>query len=98
MQAWEVEVQYGRTPEAYVGDLDLNGKKRQVEYLRLGRVLWMYQTTDAQAQTGIWDQNTRSWKTLSAEYHNPVHTAIQMARNQVAPKLVLLPVPAPKAD
>lgn len=98
MQAWEVEVQYGRTPEAYVGELDLDGKKRQVEYLRLGRVAWMYQTTDAQAQTGIWDVNTKSWKTLSSDYHNTVHKAIQMARNQVAPALVLLPIPAPKAD
>jgi len=98
IQAWQVEVQYGRTPEAYVGELNIDGAKRQVEYLRLGRVAWIYQTTDSSAQTGIWDTNTKSWKTLGTEYRNTVHKAIQMARSQVAPQLVLLPIPAPKPE
>jgi hypothetical protein len=98
MEAWEVEIEYGNTPEAYVGQLTIDGQDRQVEFLRLGRISWIYQTNDDESLTGIWDANAKSWVPLGSQYRNSVRQAIRMARNQVAPDLVLVPVPPPQTE
>lgn len=98
MEAWEIEIEYGNTPEAYVGQLTIDGQDRQVEFLRLGRISWIYQTNDDEGLTGIWDANTKSWVPLGSQFRNSVRQAIRMARNQVAPDLVLVPVPPPQTE
>ena len=78
-----------------VGSLELDGASREVDFLRVGRVALLYQTVDAEIY-GRWDQASRSWIPLSAEYRNQIRNGIKIARKQVAPNLLLLPVSAPE--
>jgi hypothetical protein len=78
--------------------LQIDGTTREVDFLQVGRIALLYQTTDDAAMSGAWDPATESWTTLGSEHRNSVRRALQMARNQVAPELVLLPVPAPSAQ
>ena len=68
-----------------------------VNIARIGRVALMYQTTDRQ-QTGAWDNVNRGWVTLDAgDYRTAVQSAIRVASQLDAPRIIELPVLAPEA-
>lgn len=94
-EAYQIENDYGRTIEAYSGTLDIGGESRMVDFLRVGRVALMYQTQDG-ALSGVWDQSARRWEEADA-YKNQIRAGLKIANKQVAPDLLLLPVPAPEA-
>jgi len=93
LEAYQAEIEYGRTTEAYSGSLP-DGQR--VEFLRIGRTLLYWQSGDGR-DTGWWNPNTRQFETLGDQYRLPVNDGLAIARNQVAPDLIRLPVPAPVA-
>jgi hypothetical protein len=95
MEAYQIENEFGRTIEAYQGELNLDGSTRQVDFLRFGRVAFLYQTLDG-SETGVWDQKKRAWLDAS-EYASAARLGIRMARKQVAPDLLRLPLPTAEA-
>ena len=95
MEAYQVEMEYGRTIEAYTADLTTNGKKRSVDFLRIGRMTLMYQTLDKK-ETAVWDNKKRQWQVLGEEYRKPTMQGLRIARKQAPPDLIKLPVPAPE--
>jgi hypothetical protein len=95
VEAYQIENEYGRTIEAYRGPLERDGASRTVDFLRVGRVALLYQTLDGQ-ESGMWDANERRWVGLPGSYRTPVRDGLRMARKQVAPDLVAVPVPAAK--
>jgi hypothetical protein len=61
VEAYQVEMDYGRTIEAYEGQLaGASGDPRTVQFLRVGRVTLLYQTLDG-GETGYWDADQKSW-------------------------------------
>ena len=94
-EAYQIENDYGRTIESYSGTLEIEGQDRKVDFLRIGRVALMYQTQDG-ALSGVWDQEARRWEEADA-YKNQIKAGLKIANKQVAPDLLLLPVPAPEA-
>lgn len=96
MEAYQIEIDYGKTIEAYRGQLKTDGKTRTVDFLRVGRLLLAYQTLD-RAETGFWNKTTRKWAALPDSYRNAVTEGLRIARHQVAPQLLTLPVAAPEA-
>ncbi|HZD54219.1 MAG TPA: DUF3450 domain-containing protein, partial [Woeseiaceae bacterium] len=54
LEAYQIELEYGRTLDAYEGTLDAGGEPRTVQFVRLGRVSLMYRTLDG-SETGYWD-------------------------------------------
>ena len=94
-EAYQIENDFGRTIEAFPGQLEIDGQSRNVEFLRIGRVAYMYQTPDG-AESGIWDQSARRWESAD-EHKNQIRAGLKIANKQVAPDLLLLPVPAPEA-
>ena len=96
LEAWQIETEYGSGFSTYVGELSIDGQTREVDFLQVGRIALVYQTTDEQASTGVWDAANNTWIPLGSEHRNSVRQALRMARNQIAPELVLLPVPPPQ--
>jgi hypothetical protein len=97
MDAYLVETDFGRTVEAYIDTLDIDGFPTQVDILRIGRVLLAYQTPD-RAQTGYFNSDTRTWEPLSDDYRAAITQGLRIARRQAAPDLLRLPVHAPEAS
>jgi len=93
MEAYQGELEYGRTTEAYSAALPSTGQT--VEYLRIGRTLLVYQTSD-QSDTGWFNPVTREFETLPGRYQLEVRKGIAIAKNEKAPDLVTLPVPGPE--
>lgn len=94
LEAYQAEMEYGRTMEAYRGALP---DGQQVEFLRIGRTLLFWQSLDGRT-TGWWNPNTRQFEQLDDRYRLSVSDGIAIARNQVAPDLIRLPVPAPESN
>jgi hypothetical protein len=95
VEAYQIENEFGRTIEAYQGELNLDGSTRQVDFLRVGRVAFLYQTLDG-SETGVWDQEKRAW-TDAAASASAVRMGIRMANKQTAPDLLRLPLPTAEA-
>lgn len=93
MEAYQGELEYGRTTEAYSEALPSTGQT--VEFLRVGRTLLVYQTSD-QVTTGWFNPTTRTYEELPNKYRLEVKEGLAIARNEKAPNLVMLPVPGPE--
>jgi hypothetical protein len=94
-EAYQIENDYGSTIEAYSGSLDIGEETRRVDFLRIGRVAFMYQTQDGK-MSGVWDQEARRWQEADA-YKNEIRAGLKIAKKQVAPDLLLMPVATPEA-
>ena len=95
VEAYQIENEFGRTIEAYQGELNRDGSTRQVDFLRVGRVGLYYQTLDGN-ETGAWDQKQKEW-TDASKSASGVRLGIRMANKQTAPDLLRLPFPAAEA-
>lgn len=91
LEAYQVEVDYGRTIESYSGLLAIDNQQMDVDFLRVGRVSFIYQTRDG-SRLGQWDQATSQWQTLSQDYRLGVNKALRIARKQLAPDLIMVPL------
>ena len=96
LNAYQIENEYGRTLESYTDELELDGQTLVVDFLRLGRVSLVYQTTDGERAV-VWNQGERAWQPLDSGYNNSITAAIRMARKQASVDLVTLPVPGPES-
>jgi hypothetical protein len=94
LEAYQVEMEYGRTIEAYRADLVVDEKVRSVDFLRIGRIGLYYQTLDGN-ETGRWNNNRGAWALLDQDYRSSVHKGLAIARKQTPPELLTLPVNAP---
>jgi len=98
IEAFQIENDYGRTIEAYKGTVPINGNQQEVDFLRIGRVSLAYQSVGG-AHTGVWDTETGGWVELdAAEFKNQVADGLRVARKQVAPDLLIIPVAAPSEE
>ncbi|WP_370280463.1 DUF3450 domain-containing protein [Pontibacterium sp.] len=93
LEAYMVEVRYGRTFEAYSGRLHQEGNSRQVNFLRLGRTALYYQTLGGQ-ESGLWLQAQKRWQILTEKQNLALRKAMQIAQQQQIPSLIDLPLPA----
>jgi hypothetical protein len=95
-EAYQIELEYGHTIEAYEGELiGPGGDSRTVSFLRFGRLGLYYMTLDG-LETGYFDNESDQWRQLPGEYIQPIDRTIRIARKQLPPDLVRLPVPAPE--
>jgi hypothetical protein len=95
LEAYQIELDYGRTLTAYDGRLPgADGQSRTVEFVQLGRISLMYRTLDG-SETGYWDQTQKKWVPDSS-YAEAIEQALNVARKNGAPELLTVPVPAPQ--
>ena len=94
MDAYQIETSYGSDIEAYIGFLEIDGENRQVDFLRIGRTSLTYQTPD-QEETGFWNKELQEWEDLPRKYTDYVKQGLKIAKKQVTPDLIELPIEAP---
>jgi len=98
LEAYNIELQYGRTVATYSDSIEINGSEREVDFLQVGRIALVYQSTDGQL-SGAWDKEGRAWVELPAgEYDAAIRKGIRIAKKQATIELLNVPVPAPEAS
>ncbi len=95
LEAYQIENDYGRTIEASEGTIDIDGSTVAVDFLKIGRIAYFYQTHD-QATTAIWDQAAGDWRSLPDSYNDEVRVGINMASEFIPPEVLILPVFGPE--
>jgi len=98
LEAYNIELQYGRGVETYSDTIEINGVVRDVDFLRVGRVSLVYQTTDGE-ESGVWNASTQSWDPLpSGDYASAIRKGVRIAKKQATIELLNMPVAAPEAN
>lgn len=95
LEAYQIEAEYGRTLETYRGELQFGEVIRAVDFLRLGRVGLYYMGIDGE-KLGFWNTRAKAWQPLDDSYRQAIRRGIQLAKQQIAPELLELPVAAPE--
>ena len=94
MEAYQIELDYGTSSEFYTQSLTLeDGATRSYNILRLGRVGLYFQSDDSKI-TGRWDNDQRAW-VIDDSARSDIRTGLRMARQLIAPELIVVPVAAP---
>ena len=94
-EAYQIENDYGKTIETYKDTLEVDGKTLELDFLRIGRVSFLYQSVAGDV-SGVWNQKTRSWENAD-DNRNGIKAGLKIAKKQVAPDLVILPVDSAEA-
>ena len=89
VEAYQIEVEYGRTIEVYQGKVD----DKTVDFLRTGRVSLMYQTLDAK-ETGYWNAETKKW-VVDNSFQAAMEKGLKIAKKQMAPDFIEVAIHTP---
>ena len=96
MEAYQIENDYGTSSEYYTESLTIDGATRAFNMLRIGRIGLYFQSDDTKI-TGRWNNDSRSWE-IDNSARNDVRKGLRMARQLIAPELIIIPVPAAEAS
>ena len=91
LEAYQIEMEYGRTMTAYRQKL---ADGRDAEMVRLGRVVLLYRVMEG-GETGYWDNTQKRW-VPDPESRAAIENALSIAKEEKAPDLIIVPVPAPQ--
>jgi hypothetical protein len=94
VEAYQIELEYGRTIGQSEGTIDDGGTLRSGEFLRVGRIALIFKTAD-DSVLKIWDRDSNGWVDLSKSYTPDVRLGLRMAKEQTAPGLLPVPIKAP---
>lgn len=96
LEAWQKELDYGNAIGTWRQELLLGAESRTVDFLHVGRLAMFYQTLDGK-ESGLWNQSQQRWQLVAASDAPAIRRGIRMAREQAAPDLLELPMPAPSS-
>jgi hypothetical protein len=93
MEAYQIENDYGSSSETYRQSLEIEGTVRDYNMLRIGRIGLYFQSDDSRI-TGKYDPELGQFVIIGNEHRNEIRKGIRMAKDLIAPELLLLPVSA----
>ena len=93
MEAYQIEMDYGTSSEWYREELNVDGAVREYNMFRVGRIGLYFQSDDTNI-TGWYNPDSGAYELLGSEHRNEVRKGIRIARQLIAPELMLLPLPA----
>ncbi|NVK22391.1 MAG: DUF3450 domain-containing protein [Kangiellaceae bacterium] len=96
LEAYQIEAQYGNVVDATSGDIEKDGSPLAVDFLRVGRMSYVYLTKDGKAGA-YWDKQSRQWQPLPEDYLESVGEAVKMAKGTAQANLFKVPVPVAEA-
>ncbi|MFY0642286.1 MAG: DUF3450 domain-containing protein [Bermanella sp.] len=88
LEAYQIEIEYGRTIEAYRGE-SVAGET--VDFLRVGRSALMSISLDG-SYAQAWNNKSKQWEDLDNTYTRSISQGVSIARKQAAPSLLALPL------
>lgn len=88
LEAYQIEIEYGRTIEAYRGE---NKNGITVDFLRIGRSALMSISLDGN-NAQAWNNKTKAWSDLGSDYTRAISQGVSIARKQATPALLGLPL------
>ncbi|MFA5630805.1 MAG: DUF3450 domain-containing protein [Porticoccaceae bacterium] len=91
LEAYQIELDYGRTLETYKGTLS---DGREVDFIRVGRVTLLYRTEDG-SEVAYWSKADNQW-VVDSSLRSAITQAFRVAKKELAPDLIRVPVPAPE--
>lgn len=98
LNAYEIEMEYGRTMDVTTAELQLpDGESQNVNILRVGRIALVYQTLQGD-ETGWWNPDAGEWQRLPNRYNTPIKNGIKMANKQLTSGLFQVPIIAPPEE
>ena len=95
LEAYQVELEYGRSIEAYRDTIETPAGARTVAVFRLGRTGLYYAALD-RTSGAVWDPQANAWVPLQSRHLGQLAKALRIARKQAAPGLLVLPLRAPE--
>lgn len=96
LDAYSIENAYGQSIDTFIEELDLDGVKKTVNILQIGRAGLYYQTTDG-IDSGYWDKSNKQWVALDASSNAGITKAIRITQGKEVNDLMTLPIAAPEA-
>jgi len=102
MEAYQIENDYGTSSEYYTESITIkecdncDPTTRSFNMLRIGRIGLYFQSDDTKI-TGRWNNDIRDWE-IDNSARNEVRKGLRMARQLIAPELIIVPVPATEAS
>jgi hypothetical protein len=94
LEAHQIEMDYGRTIEAWRGSVDLGRGEQVVDHLRIGRLALYCLSLDGQIGAR-WNAATSGWEPLADHELPGLERALRVARKELPPELFVLPAGAP---
>ncbi len=91
VEAYQIEMEYGRTMSSYRQTM---ADGRDAEMVRLGRVALMYRVIEG-GETGYWDKDSKQF-VADPDSASQIQEALSIAKEEKAPDLIIVPVPAPQ--
>lgn len=91
IEAYQIEIEYGRTMESYTDTITVNGVENTVDVLRVGRVSLAYVSLD-NTRAGFWNSKAKQWQELPNGYLRSIQEGIKMAKKQSPPELFPVPI------
>jgi len=96
IEAYQIESEYGRTIEAYRSDVETADRVYEdVDVLRIGRLVLIFKTDDDEVLKR-YNNESGTWVDLDKSMLPDVKTAMRVAREQIPPELLFIPVTAPE--
>lgn len=97
VEAYQIEADLGRSIDAYRDTIEVDGRTYEnVEFLRIGRIALIFRTDDDEVLKRF-DASSGAWVDLDRSFLPDVKTASRIAREQIPPDLIFIPVAAPQA-
>ncbi|MBQ0780751.1 MAG: DUF3450 domain-containing protein [Thalassolituus oleivorans] len=90
LEAFQIELEYGRTLEAYRERLD----GQAYDMLRVGRI-GLYRLSQDQQQAWTWLMSSNAWRELPSDMLADIKQAFKVARQTTAPQLITVPLASP---
>jgi hypothetical protein len=96
MEAYQIEMDYGTSSEWYREELNVDGAVREYNMLRVGRIGLYFQSDDTNI-TGWFNADAGGYELLGSEHRGEIRKGMRIARQLIAPELMLIPLPAAEA-
>lgn len=90
MDAYQAEMEYGRTISTWQEEIDINGNPTTVDMFLYGRVAYVYVTPNGKAAR--YNRATGAWEALPGKYVADVEKAIRVAQAKAQQTVLFAPI------